>query len=87
MREERQLFVCGMRRNLDEAWVPIPSLQHQVVCLCRGEKLLKTVSSRAQWSVSVIPAFGRLSQEDFEFKVRLGYMVRIHFRDETNQVW
>jgi hypothetical protein len=28
------------------------------------------------WSMPIIPAFGRLRQEDPEFKTRMGYVVR-----------
>jgi hypothetical protein len=28
------------------------------------------------WHISVIPAFGKQTQEDFEFKARLRYIVR-----------
>jgi hypothetical protein len=34
------------------------------------------------WFIAVIPAFRRLKQENFEFKISMGYIVRLYFKKE-----
>jgi hypothetical protein len=43
-----------------------------------GQKALKSMQlSWAWWCTLEIPAFGRLRQEDRDFKVSLGFMTRL----------
>jgi hypothetical protein len=37
---------------------------------------LRSLRKKVSWCASVIPALGRLRQEDLEFKSRLGYIAR-----------
>jgi hypothetical protein len=39
--------------------------------------LLQEIASQAWWLMPVIPALRRLRQEDQEFEIRVGYIVRL----------
>jgi hypothetical protein len=43
------------------------------------------IPARARWYTPVIPALGRLRQEDLEFKGSLGYTVRLCLRKEKKK--
>jgi hypothetical protein len=62
--------------NFEET--PLLEKQQRLSIYSDGKcNLLQEIASQAWWLMPVIPALRRLRQEDQEFEIRVGYIVRL----------